>query len=190
MPNALFSQEWVDKVRKERAEIDFPYGVSSTEKSEFHLSLDQSVQHYVKSKSGGKGVTINSTVIEKADKKMFMIFLYIENTQNLSNCVASSRNSTFLLKLVGNDTYALQGSVVLHSHAFEHGNIQLSSKQNYGPAKIKVDGNTVDKVVQQIDEWESSLLSNLREMYGGMGDGMLKSMRRIMPITRTYCFLC
>lgn len=188
MPNtSSISQAWIDKIRRERSEMDFPHGTPSTSEksSEFYKSLEKSIQQLAKRKFCGKGVTVSSAVVDKSN--VFIVFIFAENTQNLNNCFASSRSSTYLLKLVGGDTdfYAMTGRMVIRSHAFEHGNIQLSTKQKYGPVRIEVDSNSVSNIVKQIDEWESLLTNNLREMYGTMNEGMLKSMRRIMPITRT-----
>uniref|UniRef100_A0A6U6CGT5 F-actin-capping protein subunit alpha n=1 Tax=Odontella aurita TaxID=265563 RepID=A0A6U6CGT5_9STRA len=86
----------------------------------------------------------------------------------------------------------MSGVVDLVAHSFENGNVQMRSSIPLGPVPLAVPApaDTAASIVLQIQRWEDAdVQSKLGELYdsvnNGEGGGMLKSLRRIMPVTRT-----
>jgi capping protein alpha len=74
-------------------------------------------------------------------------------------------------------------------HYFEDGNLQLvTSKRGDTVALTSASSSPaqiVTKVIDHIKQFEISIQSGLEEMYNAMNNETFKSMRRVMPITRT-----
>mmetsp|Transcript_13062 Transcript_13062/g.38401 ORF Transcript_13062/g.38401 Transcript_13062/m.38401 type:complete len:131 (-) Transcript_13062:64-456(-) len=93
----------------------------------------------------------------------------------------------------------MSGVVDLVAHSFENGNVQMRSSIPLGPvaplavassSAVPAPADTAASIVLQIQRWEDAdVQSKLGELYdsvnNGEGGGMLKSLRRIMPVTRT-----
>lgn len=85
------------------------------------------------------------------------------------------------------DSCTISGDIKLHAHYFEDGNLQLQSNKAAEQSSLKFtsDEDLAQKVVAFIQEQESSLQSGLGDMYISMNSETFRSMRRVMPITRT-----
>eukprot|EP00814_Leptocylindrus_danicus_P004929 CAMPEP_0116028974 /NCGR_PEP_ID=MMETSP0321-20121206/15810_1 /TAXON_ID=163516 /ORGANISM="Leptocylindrus danicus var. danicus, Strain B650" /LENGTH=271 /DNA_ID=CAMNT_0003503155 /DNA_START=1478 /DNA_END=2293 /DNA_ORIENTATION=- len=86
----------------------------------------------------------------------------------------------------------LRGHLSLSTHYFENCNFQLQSEQEFGPKTMspetialqQQDQTIAEAVVKQIYAWEQECIGSLDETFANMGNGTLKSLRRVMPITR------
>jgi hypothetical protein len=64
----------------------------------------------------------------------------------------------------------------VQAHSYEEGSIQLNTTRKFGPEQ--------GDVVKLIEKWEQELIDSIAETYDSMGE-KLKSLRRVMPVTRT-----
>jgi len=86
----------------------------------------------------------------------------------------------------------LWGHLSLSTHYFENCNFQLQSEQEFGPKTMSLetialqqhDQTIAEAVVKQIYAWEQEYIRSLDETFANLGNGTLKSLRRMMPITR------
>jgi capping protein alpha len=109
------------------------------------------------------------------------------------------------------DNATLSGEVKIHVHYFEDGNLQMQSQKKVAGVSFAYNNEQVlvDKVAATIQvrkqtlitlnprltliifffnsfqSQEAALQSGLEEMYTNMNNETFRSMRRIMPITRT-----
>jgi capping protein (actin filament) muscle Z-line, alpha len=85
------------------------------------------------------------------------------------------------------DSAQLSGRIQVHSYAHEEGNAQVKVDQDFSQQTVAASKGTtlVQAIMKQITEWESQVLALLASMNeGGTGDH-LKSIRRVLPITKT-----
>merc|ERR1711920_1124454 len=85
-----------------------------------------------------------------------------------------------MLKKDRENKYDLQGTADLHVHYFEDGNVQLRSTVHFESCKV-----SLDEVFQKIGKWECEIMSKIQNVHENMNDGILKSMRRVLPISKT-----
>jgi len=105
---------------------------------------------------------------------------------NLKNFWSGKWNSNWTVKM-GGASATVSGEIKLHVHYFEDGNLQLQSTKSILPTDIFFDseGDAVDLLTKLIRSEETSLQTGLEDMYSNMNNETFRSMRRIMPITRT-----
>jgi len=84
-------------------------------------------------------------------------------------------------------TYKISGEVKIQVHYFEDGNLQLNSSKPIATSEGKFlsEADLGDKIVAHIRRQETLIQTGLEEMYNNMSEQTLRSMRRVMPITRT-----
>jgi capping protein alpha len=80
----------------------------------------------------------------------------------------------------------LKGSIQIHAHFFESGNVQLHQSKNFdftvGRERSKA---TVDTIVKLIEKAECDLQSKINDLYENeMPNRFFKALRRIQPVTR------
>jgi capping protein alpha len=106
---------------------------------------------------------------------------------NLKNYWGGTWNSVWSLELSLNSTYKLSGEVKIQVHYFEDGNLQLNSSKPVVPTegKFSSESDLCEQLFRYIRTQETSIQTGLEEMYNSMSEQTLRSMRRVMPITRT-----
>ncbi|CAI5720580.1 unnamed protein product [Hyaloperonospora brassicae] len=84
------------------------------------------------------------------------------------------------------DPGTVKGSIELHVHYFENGNLQLQSSKDVEEAiTIQQPGGLGDALLRVMKEAEDDLQMNLEDMYINMSEETFKEMRRVMPVTQT-----
>ncbi|CAH0478198.1 unnamed protein product [Peronospora belbahrii] len=79
----------------------------------------------------------------------------------------------------------VKGTIQLHVHYFENGNLQLQSvKDIEEEITIQSPGNLGDAILRVMKEAEDNLQTNLEDMYSNMSEETFKEMRRVMPVTQ------
>uniref|UniRef100_A0A7S2PVZ7 F-actin-capping protein subunit alpha n=1 Tax=Skeletonema marinoi TaxID=267567 RepID=A0A7S2PVZ7_9STRA len=135
--------------------------------------------HRVKQEDGGETITI-TTYAERID---------------LANHSVGSWNACYAVKpSLGH----ISGSVSITAHTFENGgNVQLHSNMSLDETSAEcitsTSNDNADKqliwaksIVKQVQAWEDKeVMDKLADMYERMNNEYLKSLRRVMPITRT-----
>jgi len=199
-PSSLLTAEWARNVRNEYMERNnyLPKDATQTDSSNrFCNMLKDAILH----SNGDISSASTSTTITSAcsvtcsdlNDREFAIVGSRENNNNLKNCYSGSWTGRYRAIRSTDDgcKCTLDGTAHIKAHVFEHGNIQIESKYDFAPKLIHAQSSTDDEaslcqcIANQIREWEEEILHSLREMYSKTGDSMLKSMRRVMPVTRT-----
>lgn len=98
---------------------------------------------------------------------------------NLKNYWSGSWTSTWTIDGDNN----ISGTTNIRAHYFEEGNVQLNSTKEFPSTKLT--GDIKASVAEHIRQCEQSLHLALGAMYQNMSEETLKSMRRVMPITRS-----
>lgn len=82
---------------------------------------------------------------------------------------------------------AVSGSIKVHAHYFEDGNVQLQTTKEVPSVAIPYTdvSELATQVVTHIESAETDLQKGLEEMYGNMNEETFRAMRRIMPVKRT-----
>lgn len=163
--------------------------------------------HYVgstigKEKVGGEpkeGTSNRSNFAVKSDRGddgKITIRTYAENV-DLRNYRAGSWSAEYRISPSGeggsggsSSEVEIEGTVDVVAHAFENGNVQMRSSIPLGPSAVGADSKSPQDVaravVDQIQRWEDDdVQGKLGTMYDSVNDTMLKSLRRVMPVTRT-----
>jgi capping protein alpha len=76
----------------------------------------------------------------------------------------------------------LQGTVRLHVHYYEDGNVQLSVDS---ARSVPVASGAADAVVKAIAKAEQEFQAALDVQYNSMSESTFKAIRRVLPVTRT-----
>lgn len=105
---------------------------------------------------------------------------------NLRNFWSGKWNSTWTLTVAG-AVATLSGEIKVHAHYFEDGNVQLQSAKSVPSTEIGVgsEKDVAEAVATHIRTAESALQDALGEMYANMNEETFRSMRRVLPVTRT-----
>jgi len=90
-----------------------------------------------------------------------------------------------------NDKVMLQGGAKVHVHYYEDSNVQLVTKQLYDQIQVENTTSETDNkkialnIVKIILKLENKYQQSLRDNYVTMNDTIFKSLRRILPVTKT-----
>ena len=156
--------------------------------------LSKAMDEYLASNFSSPGVRaahdVTASTVE--DKPMLVVSTYAERI-DLHNNHAGSWKGCYT---ISPSTGSISGSIRVCAHTFENGgNVQLRS--NISPEAANVGtcspSNDRDKlpswaktVTRQISLWEETdVMESLADLLESMGNTYLKSLRRVMPITRT-----
>jgi capping protein alpha len=85
------------------------------------------------------------------------------------------------------ESFELKGSVKIHVHYFEDGNVQMTLEKDFVVSVTpKEDPKDLAKVIlQKMKESEAKLQQSLNESYTELSETAFKSLRRALPITRS-----
>ncbi|KAJ0402185.1 hypothetical protein ATCC90586_008784 [Pythium insidiosum] len=108
---------------------------------------------------------------------------------NLRNFWSGRWRSRWVVDVAANPP-RVRGTVELHVHYFENGNLQLHCKKEISgeeDGRVNVDrpNGLGDAVVRVIKDAEDLVQSQLEDMYINMSQETFKEMRRVMPVTQT-----
>mmetsp|Transcript_6259 Transcript_6259/g.9091 ORF Transcript_6259/g.9091 Transcript_6259/m.9091 type:complete len:257 (+) Transcript_6259:64-834(+) len=153
-------------------------------------ALRKTIDKHVESRFKGKALSSGSKVTRSDDS--YRINLYAER-YDPNNFNAASWFAKYNLRLdaESDKKWILDGSVDLRSHVFENeGNFHYETTLNLDAVKLSCDGveaeNISKSVIQNIRRWEDDvILEHVRITFENIGDGALKTLRRVMPVTRT-----
>jgi capping protein alpha len=115
----------------------------------------------------------------------FVIVLSGEKT-NLKNFWSGKWTSSWSLKVNGSSA-ELSGDAKLHVHYFEDGNLQMQSSKSCPVTTFTFSSpeKLAEEVFSRVQAFENSLQIGLEDMYNNMNNETFKSLRRIMPISKT-----
>lgn len=126
-----------------------------------------------------------------ADCGKLLVHTYAEKIDT-SNKFSGNWKATWTIDKVESGVGEISGHVAVRSYAYEDGNVQLKITKEFPPVMVgKVsleedeDPSLVDGMVQQIMQWETVILGVLACMNESVTNDHLRSIRRILPITKT-----
>ncbi|KDO25914.1 hypothetical protein SPRG_08855 [Saprolegnia parasitica CBS 223.65] len=144
----------------------------------FRLAVHQALDDYAFTQFANQG----AVAVYATSPNELAIVLSTERV-NLRNYWSGRWKSQWTLNL---ETRALTGTIDLHVHYYEDGNLQLQSHKTTEKTLTFHDASTVGAaVVQVIRDEEHVIHSNLEDMYINMSEETFKEMRRVMPVTQT-----
>jgi capping protein alpha len=119
-------------------------------------------------------------------KNGVITILIIGQHSNLKNYYAGQWSSKWQIAFHGGSA-DFSGKIQIHAHYFEEGNVQLQTSKDIERQTIKKSdpSHFSETILQSIQNSENELQKGLEEMYTSMKDETLKSMRRVMTVTRT-----
>jgi hypothetical protein len=176
------SQEWIETVRKEynsRTGREALLDQQQQDQSD-SLGLNDNMQQYIDDFHSSKGVQSNHVISHPNNDGLVTILLYAERIQLQQYHAGSWTARYFINENDGNGTVSMSGTLVIHAHTFEIGNLQLKSIVNLPVVETSKSG-----IFQQIQKWEEESVGTLRGIYDDMSGEVLKKLRRVMPVTRT-----
>ena len=156
------------------------------------LALRKAMDDYINLKFSSPGVRAAHQVNRKDGDETLTITTYAERI-DLNNHNVGSWKASYTVNLsIGHIT----GNVSIRAHTFENGgNVHLHSNMRLDETSascIKSNDNADEQsswaksIVKQIQAWEDTeVMNKLTDMYERMNNEYLKSLRRVMPITRT-----
>jgi hypothetical protein len=154
--------------------------------------------------AGKQGVTARMTMKcddedDNSNKKL-VIHTYAEKL-DIPNRISGYWQATWtIISNPTNDRAEISGRVQIHSFAYEEGNAQVKVDQHFDTkivtssststtAQKKMDDvvstSLISPIMKQITEWESDVLGLLAALNEGGTGEHLKSIRRVLPITKT-----
>lgn len=107
------------------------------------------------------------------------------NRVRLDNCHSGSFTATYHLDL---NNYIIKGNAKIFCHYFEDGNVQLFADMHFKPITIvqsDSDPSSLNAIFKQISKWENEIISKLQSMFEDINENILKSVRRVLPISKT-----
>ena len=118
-------------------------------------------------------------VIEKSSNN-FMVEVNCDRVR-LENCHSGSFTACYNLDLNNN---TVDGKAEIVCHYFEDGNVQLATNVLFDSITVKPDPS-LNNIFKQISRWENEIISKLQSMFEGINENILKSVRRVLPISKT-----
>ncbi len=151
---------------------------------EFGKSLKESFQKYVDSHYKGKGVESNYCIHKQRNHDvLYEIFVYAERIKLKQFHAGSWFAKYSIVRDASKNAFSISGEVVIHAHSFENGNVHVKSNVTL-PSKSISHSST--EVIATIQKWdEEHVLRPLKRVYDDLSSNLLKTMRRVMPVTRT-----
>jgi capping protein alpha len=125
-------------------------------------------------------------VVQDGDSSKSLIVKTFAERVDSVNLYAGSWVAQWNIEISGDDQAQVGGQVRIQSFCFEEGNIQLLSSRDFEGVSVTASEKVplAKAIVEQINTFELELLSALGEVFDQIGD-QLKSIRRVLPITRT-----
>ena len=124
------------------------------------------------------------------DDSLISLEVYAEKVST-SNCHSGSWHATYTIQVLSSTSATIGGTVRLRSHEYEEmANVQLSSTHALDQVTVsaKTGQDWADAVLAQVQTWErGDVQGYLARLYDDevMNNGMLRSMRRVLPVTKT-----
>mmetsp|Transcript_3860 Transcript_3860/g.5790 ORF Transcript_3860/g.5790 Transcript_3860/m.5790 type:complete len:271 (+) Transcript_3860:3-815(+) len=173
--------------------VESSAAVDTTDESNGCINaLRKAMDDYVNLKFSSPGVRAAHQVKQEDGDETITITTYAERI-DLTNHSVGSWNACYT---VNPSLGHISGSVSITAHTFENGgNVQLHSKEEKPKTNSEciTSNDNADKqliwaksIVKKVQAWEDKeVMDKLADMYERMNNEYLKSLRRVMPITRT-----
>ena len=183
----LSNSDWLAQVQSELKE--FQNGGNNSDHP-IANALHAKMEEYQKENFLSKpGVTARVALENgKTDKNQLIVHTYAEKI-DISNQHSGSWKAKWTIDSAESNSAEITGHVVVHSYVHEEGNVQLKINKEFPPVLVaKAEGEAAslaDGIVEQIMKWETIILGILASMNDDVSSDHLRSIRRVLPITKT-----
>jgi hypothetical protein len=163
-------------------------------------SLREKLKAYQAKTYNGSNVTSRVALTLGETSNELIVHTYAEKI-DIPNQYTGAWRSTWTIKADSGDSAEISGVVKLHTFSYEDGNIHLRTGRDFDavtvdkPAEqgveVSAEGgleeapSLAQALVEKIIAWEHEVLSLLSAMREGRIEEKLRSLRRILPITKT-----
>lgn len=185
---------WMTEVQKESREFQcVDTGVHLDELADHFLAkpLHEKIEQYQKDNFLSKPGVSARVALTKGDDDQLLVHTYAEKI-DASNQYSANWKATWTVEKVELGVGDISGRVAVHSCAHEDGNIQLKIEKEFPPivvGKVSLkegeEPSLANGMVQQIMNWETIILGILESMNDSISSDHLKSIRRVLPFTKT-----
>jgi len=152
----------------------------------YREALQESLNRYVKAqyKSAAQLCSPGSACSVVCNESNVILININGELTNISNFKSGRFSSSWTVNPASS---SISGEIKVHAHIFEDGNVQLQQSKAYPLITLRgsSESELASSVVAFIQSSETALQEGLEEMYRTMNEETLKSIRRIMPFTRT-----
>eukprot|EP01039_Chlorochromonas_danica_P004217 gene4219-4634_t len=106
---------------------------------------------------------------------------------NLRSFWSGRWTSTWAVAKTSANAVTLTGEIKIHVHYFEDGNLQMQSTKIIPTQTLEysTESDLAKVIFERIRAEENALQGGLEDVYGNMNSETIRSMRRIMPITKS-----
>jgi capping protein (actin filament) muscle Z-line, alpha len=147
------------------------------------VALQEKSDEYLKKRY----VTTEAATGVFALSKTVLILRIIGEKTNLRNMWSGKWSSEWTITMRGTGQVSLAGSIRIHAHYFEDGNVQVNTTKNIPSSDVSYTSETdlAINVMKIVSECEAALHNGLVDMYFNLNEHTFKAMRRLLPVTRT-----
>jgi len=184
------SPSFIQEVRNEYNESNNQNIITSEAESSMESDLNTAIAALLKTymesnfaQNSTKGVSCSYSCEPSASLNHSLDIKTRVEKINLKNLHAGSWSATYTYDT---EQKIMTGNVKLHAHYFENGNVQLQSSQSFDSTVIKGNeiGDLAKSILSQMKKWEDQIMRALSNMFDNLNDSVLKSMRRVLPVSR------
>ncbi len=153
-------------------------------------ALHESMQDYQKENFGKPNISAKVFVTTSSSSADSLIVHSYAERIDAVNEYSGCWKATWSIDATSSSTSGraeISGNVFVKSYAYEEGNVQLKIEKEFPATTVQGSGDDdlVAALVQQITSWETILLGILASMNDEVSSEHLRSIRRVLPITKT-----
>ena len=193
--NTLSGSNWLTEVQNESKELqcidihenDLDHPIAKP----LHEKIKQYQKDNFLSNSGVSARVALTAGNRNGGQPQLLVHTYAEKIDT-SNQYSGNWKATWTIDKVELGVGEISGQVAVHSHAYEDGNVQLKITKEFPPVMVGKtslkegeEPSLADGMVQQIMKWETIILGILASMNDSVTSDHLRSIRRVLPITKT-----
>jgi capping protein alpha len=178
----LSGGSWLTEAQLELKKFQCTEGLSNNSNHPLAAELREKMEDYQKENFLGKPGVTARVVLTSGVGDGLVVHTYAEKIDP-SNKHSGNWKATWTIDKAFTE---MSGHVVVHSYAYEEGNAQLKIDKEFPAVLVQQESSSkAGGVVQQIMTWETIILGILTSMNDDVTSDHLRSIRRVLPITKT-----
>lgn len=189
----LSNGKWLTEAQNEMNAFQCKDTLENNSDHPIATSLHEKMVQYHKENFLSKSGVSARVALTKGDgnENQILVHTYAEKI-DASNQHSGNWKATWTIDKAESSAGEISGHVIVHSYAYEEGNVQLKINKQFPPAVVVKaslnegeEPSLVGGMVQQIMKWETITLGILASMNDDVSSDHLRSIRRVLPITKT-----
>lgn len=174
---------WLDEIKAQHTK-DVCIGVNQTVSHPLAASLKDKLNAYQDDTFGCKeNVTARIALLPGGGGSNELLVMTYAEKMDPNNHYSGFWKATWTVVSKDASSAEISGVVHLHTYSYEEGNTQLRTTRDFEAASITGE-DLAQGLVDKIVEWENEVLGLLAALHDMAGDS-LRSIRRVLPITKT-----